>query len=98
MPMQTVTGQAVRIETGPLKFPDDWPGVFIRGDEALGYSAKLRVLFAGAEKRAAELSEDDIAAWVRVEELAALLESCRAPAKVLELTWSARASRKGQLQ
>ena len=84
MPMQTVTGQAVRIETGPLKFPDDWPGVFIRGDEALGYAGKLRGLFAEAEKRAAELSEDEIAAWMRVEELAALLESCRVPAAPVE--------------
>jgi len=69
----------VRTATGPLKFGDDWPGVFIRGDEALGYAGKLRMLLAGAEKRADELSEDEIAAWTRVEQLAALLESCRAP-------------------
>ena len=79
MPKKTITKQTERIATGPLKFGDDWPGVFIRGDDALGYAGTLRLLFAGAEKRAAELSEDDIAAWVRVEELAALLESCRAP-------------------
>lgn len=31
-----------RIETGPLQFGDDWPGVFFRGDDALfmaGYLA-----------------------------------------------------------
>ena len=77
MPMQTVTGQAVRIETGPLKFPDDWPGVFIRGDEALGYAGELRVLLAGVEKRAAKLPQDEGSARVRIEQLAALLESCR---------------------
>ena len=25
-----------RINTGPLQFPGDWPGFFIRGDDALG--------------------------------------------------------------
>jgi hypothetical protein len=25
----------VRIETGPLQFGNDWPGVFVRGDEAM---------------------------------------------------------------
>jgi hypothetical protein len=29
------------LATGLLKFPDDWPGMFIRGDEALGYAATL---------------------------------------------------------
>ena len=23
-----------RVETGPVQFRDDWPGIFIRGDEA----------------------------------------------------------------
>jgi len=27
-----------RMETGPLQFGDDWPGVFIRGDEAIGFA------------------------------------------------------------
>lgn len=27
--------QATRVETGPIQFGDDWPGVFIRGDNAL---------------------------------------------------------------
>jgi len=26
---------AERVETGPVQFNDDWPGVFIRGDNAL---------------------------------------------------------------
>jgi hypothetical protein len=25
-----------RVETGPVQFGDDWPGVFIRGDNAFG--------------------------------------------------------------
>lgn len=27
-----------RVETGPIAFGDDWPGVFIRGDNACGYA------------------------------------------------------------
>jgi hypothetical protein len=69
---------APRIETGPLILGDDWPGVFIRGDEALGYAHTLRTLLAGAETRATDLSESEIAAWTRVDQLATLLESCRA--------------------
>jgi hypothetical protein len=60
------------IRTGRMKIGNDWPGIFIRGDDALSYASKLRRLFAEAEKRANELSQDELMAWARVEELAAL--------------------------
>jgi len=31
-----------RVETGPVQFGDDWPGVFLRGDNAVGYGQLLR--------------------------------------------------------
>lgn len=31
-----------RVETGVVQFGDDWPGVFIRGDDCLGYALALR--------------------------------------------------------
>jgi len=31
-----------RVETGPVQFGDDWPGVFIRGDNAFGYAMALQ--------------------------------------------------------
>ena len=31
-----------RVETGPLQIGDDWPGVFIRGDNAFYYAMNLR--------------------------------------------------------
>jgi hypothetical protein len=31
-----------RVETGPVQFGDDWPGVFVRGDNAFGYAMALR--------------------------------------------------------
>src|SRR5215471_16043620 len=33
-----------RAETGPMSFGDDWPGVFIRGDNAMMHAMKLRLL------------------------------------------------------
>ena len=93
--------QANRTATGPLKFGDDWPGVFIRGDEALGYAGTLRRLLAAAESRftelaqdTTELAQDEISAWMRVKEFAALLESCRAPQRTTRATATARPRRK----
>lgn len=34
--------QACRVETGPVQFGDDWPGVFIRGDAAAAHAAMLQ--------------------------------------------------------
>jgi hypothetical protein len=31
-------GEISRPETGPMQFKDDWPGVFIRGDDALVFA------------------------------------------------------------
>lgn len=37
---------AQRVETGPLQINSDWPGVFIRGDNALNYARQLsRLLY-----------------------------------------------------
>lgn len=33
-----------RVETGPIMFGDDWPGTFIRGDDAFLYLTALRRL------------------------------------------------------
>lgn len=30
-----------RVETGPVQFNDDWPGLFIRGDNAVSYLGNL---------------------------------------------------------
>lgn len=31
-----------RVETGPTQFGDDWPGIFIRGDNAIHFAHRLR--------------------------------------------------------
>lgn len=35
---------AQRPETGPMKFGDDWTGLFIRGDNALYYATQLNAI------------------------------------------------------
>lgn len=45
-PEQVVTLPATenRIETGAIRFGDDWPGVFIRGDDAAYYALTIDTL------------------------------------------------------
>jgi hypothetical protein len=33
-----------RLETGPIRFGEDWPGVFIRGKHAIFYGTQLEVV------------------------------------------------------
>lgn len=35
-----------RAETGRIQFGDDWPGIFIRGDNAAGYGMALENLLS----------------------------------------------------
>lgn len=39
-----------RVETGPVMFEDDWPGIFIRGDEAFGHRLALGDAIQALEK------------------------------------------------
>lgn len=38
-----------RIETGVVQFDDDWPGVFIRGDNAFSYALTIGEVVRGLE-------------------------------------------------
>lgn len=39
-----------RVETGAVQFGDDWPGLFIRGDDAIMLAAAMRRVIAGMDK------------------------------------------------
>ena len=41
---RVLPAQSPRVETGPTQFGDDWPGVFIRGDEAMGLADMIEKL------------------------------------------------------
>ena len=66
----------MRIETGPLQIGDDWPGVFIRGDNALMmYAPALMGLIAQTE------AQGDVTSLIYLRALKNLLltlESCDA--------------------
>lgn len=40
----------VRMETGMMRFQGDWPGLFIRGDDAIGLMVSARAVLDFAEK------------------------------------------------
>lgn len=63
--------QEKRVETGPVQFGDDWPGVFIRGDNAFGYMLSLKSLLEGVKN-----CERNYLAEAQLEDLATLLREC----------------------
>ena len=67
-----------RVETGPVQFGGDWPGVFIRGDHAL-YTAHV---LAQVARRLSPLI-DEFGEMGAIEGLIKTLNSCdmRAPHK-----------------
>jgi hypothetical protein len=42
LPTRQLNGVVPRLETGPLKAGQDWTGLFLRGDEALGLRSSLK--------------------------------------------------------
>lgn len=80
-----------RVETGVVQFGEDWPGVFIRGDNALGYALALEAALEAAALGSALALESrirvtsrplmDITQRAQLEGLQKLLASCRAPAQ-----------------
>ncbi|MBY0561550.1 hypothetical protein [Hyphomicrobium sp.] len=79
-----------RVETGPLQFERDWPGVFIRGDQALYFGVTLKALASGMPE-----SEDDMLAVIHkktIDGLGDLLMSCNVHASsAINLTTVQRA-------
>jgi hypothetical protein len=42
--MTDAKGPDPRIESGSISFGDDWPGLFLRGDDAMGYAIQLQYI------------------------------------------------------
>jgi hypothetical protein len=62
---------AERVETGPVQFGDDWPGIFIRGDQALALACMLDGM-----AQAPPVGADPERLRAAAVDLAALLRSC----------------------
>lgn len=55
----------MRNETGPLKIGDDWPGYFIRGDDALALADQLLVFARVIEGKNIAVRPDEAASALR---------------------------------
>lgn len=42
--VRELPAQKKRVETGAIRFGDDWPGLFVRGDDCMGLVASLSAL------------------------------------------------------
>lgn len=68
--LRTFPGCKPRIETGPVRFGTDWPGVFIRGDNAFYFSTLINGVLTG------ELSLADPLVRGHLDGLAKTLDEC----------------------
>jgi hypothetical protein len=79
----------MRPENGPLRFGEDWPGVFIRGDDALNYAKGLSTLIARASLSLRERNflAPELAALVGLRELLASVQCTKgvAPARTQQV-------------
>ena len=70
----TVEDLEERIETGPLQINDDWPGTFIRGDNASYYALMLGELLSTRKEDDYESFSSTIA-WTVMKSLYNVLRS-----------------------
>jgi hypothetical protein len=67
---------AQRVETGALQINDDWPGIYIRGDNALFYAMQLSRMLDQVQKL------DEIIDIIGVSSLKGLVDTLRSCAIV----------------
>lgn len=76
MPVRQFPPLTAPIETGPVQFGNDWPGLFIRGDEAGAYMAALKAIERKYPLDPSRAEPAEIEARMRIHALARLLRSC----------------------
>ncbi len=74
-PIRNFPYQSVRVESGPIQFGDDWPGIFLRGDEASAMSFYLLSAIERLEKN----ETLDPLTIMYLKGLAKTLSDCRVP-------------------
>jgi len=66
-----------RVETGPVQFNDDWPGVFIRGDQCAYFALNLKdalITLTELHKK-----NDSLMNWLTIVTLEGLLSELSSP-------------------
>lgn len=72
MDIRNLPEQQERVETGPIQFGEDHPGLFVRGDQAGYYAMVLKQLVESLNQSETEL---DPIAMVQIDELQKLFAS-----------------------
>lgn len=72
METQILPAQEKRVETGPVQFGNDWQGLFIRGDNAIGYMLALKKML---EKHPPQDIGEKLE-QIELQNLCEMLESC----------------------
>ena len=49
--MRIFPEQTERVESGPIQFGNDWPGLFLRGDDAFGHSLNILMVWQYLKER-----------------------------------------------
>lgn len=62
-----------RVESGPVQFGDDWPGIFLRGDHALYIAFSLKTILDNYNK---QVKDCDPFLVMALEEFVSILSSC----------------------
>lgn len=78
--MQVIPHEGDRVETGAVQFGDDWPGVFIRGDNAFAYAMALETVLDGRKDVFAEANARNLVNLLRSSDVRALRSGDRSGA------------------
>jgi hypothetical protein len=73
--IRKLPAQAERVETGAVQFGDDWPGVFIRGDNAFHYAMCVRAALRGTADPFAKVVLEGLADLLAASDLTGLSKS-----------------------
>ena len=75
--VKILQAQEERVETGIVQFGEDWPGTFIRGDNAFAYKLALDAALKKLESITNKNKVEDFILLGQLENLRSLLEECQ---------------------
>lgn len=67
-------GGSARVRTGAIQFRDDWPGLFVRGDDAIVLAVDLSHILQVLRERGLEADHRVLCGIPRIEKLMTIIE------------------------
>lgn len=58
-----------RVETGAVQFGDDWPGLFLRGDESFALAMNINTIVEWYRSLPEEVKKNNAMVWMAIESL-----------------------------